>query len=124
MKGIKSFTTCLKPFANSRLYVILGCAESDFVAWCVKHFRTTLETTGTHGRHVSFENAGNIQYSLWLKLLPRKPTEIALLSHECFHVAMSVFRDCGIPIDKSTEEAFAYYHQQLLVDILSEGVRR
>lgn len=43
---------------------------------------------------------------------------IPTLCHECCHAANAVFTEIGSPIDRSTDEGFAYYVQWLVGTIM------
>ena len=50
---------------------------------------------------------------VWLARAPRDPLSIGVFAHEMLHCTASLMRAAGIPLEESSEEAWAYLTQHL-----------
>jgi hypothetical protein len=58
----------------------------------------------------------SIRYFIWVRLCE----DIAVLVHECIHLAYRVLEDRGIKISQENDEVLAYYHGYLFKTLWNE----
>ena len=51
---------------------------------------------------------------IWLKKM-----NIPAITHETIHGAQFIFKDCGIKLSEDTDEAFAYYVESMMTQVMN-----
>jgi len=54
---------------------------------------------------------------IWMQNPIRTLEDLSILNHEIFHCVVRILRDCGIDLNVSTEEAYAYLTDYLCLKI-------
>lgn len=60
----------------------------------------------------------SMAYFVWLTRWEDTPKHIALLAHECYHIACQVFDQLGVNLDD--EEAVAYYMDSMVEQFMTK----
>lgn len=88
---------------KKKYHVVMDCEPEDAGAQC----KVKPDTEGS-----------SLMYFLWI----RHCEDIAILVHECIHLAFDILSDRDIPITPEDNEALAYYHNYLFKTLWNEMV--
>ena len=61
---------------------------------------------------------------MWIPHLPRDGEDLATVSHEIFHMAKDIMNHVNIPLDESSEEAWAYLIQDITKQFYKNVLRK
>jgi len=73
---------------------------------------TSLVTKDLDVKGVVFSNPGHPPV-MWIPKIPRTPEEMGVVAHEMFHLVACIMDYVNIPLDDSSEEAYAYMYSHL-----------
>ncbi len=61
---------------------------------------------------------------MWIPYVPRNNEDLATVSHEIFHMAKDIMKHVNIPLDESSEEAWAYLIQDITKQFYKNALRK
>jgi len=61
---------------------------------------------------------------MWIPHVPRGGEDLATVSHEIFHMAKDIMKHVNIPLDESSEEAWAYLIQDITKQFYKNVIRK
>jgi hypothetical protein len=107
------------PIYDTVIKILCKSTRKEMEAYIFKTYGYELTPSTLQIIDASYFSLDGVQF-IWLAKYDKSIERQSILQHEIFHLTSTVLRAHGLSLSEHSDEAFAYYHQYVVKQILTK----